>query len=500
MTKERWGVRWWLALCVSSLLTALSILSLGADTTSPGARPDASTSVPSPAVTGPITGGDRGQAWGALPVGDLSKAGYTEAEYFYAGSATAFGEVGTWTGDGAWTSRPTTKADYKVRMLVRRPADARRFNGIVVVEWLNVSAQSEAAVDFMQMREELLREGYVWVGLGVQSVGVNAPRTGLKSSDPTRYGSLMQPGDACSYDIFSQGAQALRHPQGIDPMGGLRARKVLATGRSQSAFRLVTYINAVHPLAHVYDGFLVHSRGANAAPLHDGAEGRVPPNAHTRVDVDVPVLCLQTEGDIITLRSHLARQEQSLHFRQWEIAGCAHAETPRWVVEVPPPLDLGPGCKEPVNAAPHHAVVKAALHALTQWVLKGVAPRQSPLIELTDPAARDPIARDQYGNSKGGIRLPEIEAPTATLNGQANVVGAQPGTGTPNFCFLFGLTVPFEKATLAKLYANHDSYVRLFSKATDAVQREGYWLRPEAELARKAAEQSHIGESPQGAR
>jgi len=32
------------------------------------------------------------------------------------------------------------------------------------------------------------------------------------------------------------------------------------------------------------------------------------------------------------------------------------------------------------------------------------------------------------------------------------------------------------------------------------VQREGYWLKPETEAARKAAEQSHIGESPQGAR
>ncbi|HEV8487414.1 MAG TPA: alpha/beta hydrolase domain-containing protein [Blastocatellia bacterium] len=495
MTKKRTGLRWGLALCV---LTALSILSLGDDTTS--TRPDDSMRVPSPIVTGPITGGDRAQALGAIPVADLTKAGYVEGEYFYAGSATAFGQVGTWAADGAWTARPTSKADYKVRMLVRRPAEARRFNGIVVVEWLNVSAQAEAAVDFMQMREELLREGYVWVGLGVQSVGINAPRTGLKSLDPTRYGSLLQPGDAYSYDIFSQGTQALRHPQGIDPMSGLRARKVLATGRSQSAFRLVTYINAVHPLAHLFDGFFVHSRGSSPAPLSDGADGRVPANAHTRIDVDVPVLCLQTEGDLITLRSHLARQDQSPHFRQWEVAGCAHAETPRWVVEVPPPLDLGPGCKDPVNAAPHHAVVKAALHALAQWVLKGIAPKQSPLIELTDPTARDPIARDQYGNAKGGIRLPELEAPTATLNGRANGVGAQQASGTPNFCFLFGLTVPFDKATLSKLYTSHDSYVKLFSKATDAVQREGYWLKPEGELARKAAEQSHIGESSQGAR
>ena len=502
MTKARPALRAWLAraLIALSLTAGSGWLMPGVNATSSGARASGSAGVSNPAITGPITGGDRGQPWSAMSAGDLSKAGYTEAEYFYAGSAGAFGQAGAWTADGLWTAKPTTKADYKVRMLVRRPAEARRFNGIVVVEWLNVTAQLEGAADFMQMREELLREGYVWVGLGVQSVGVNAPKTGLKAWDPTRYGSLVQPGDAYSYDIFSQGAQALRHPQGLDPLGGLRVQKILATGRSQSAFRLVTYINAVHPMAHVFDGFLVHSRGANGAPLFDGAEGRVPPNAHTRADVDVPVLCLQTEGDIIALRSHLARQDQSLHYRQWEVAGCAHAETPRWVVEVPPALDLGPGCRDPVNAAPHHAVVKAALHALTQWVLKGVAPRQSPPIELNDPAAPDPIARDGYGNAKGGIRLPEIEAPTATLNGRANAVAASQGTGTPNFCFLFGLTVPFDRATLTRLYSNHEWYVRLFVKATEAVQREGYWLKPEADLARKAAEQSHIGESSQSAR
>jgi hypothetical protein len=62
------------------------------------------------------------------------------------------------------------------------------------------------------------------------------------------------------------------------------------------------------------------------------------------------------------------------------------------------------------------------------------------------------------------------------------------------------LSVPFDRATLAKLYSNHESYVKLFNRATDALQRDGYWLKPEAELARKAAQQSHIGESSQGAR
>jgi hypothetical protein len=45
---------------------------------------------------------------------------------------------------------------------------------------------------------------------------------------------------------------------------------------------------------------------------------------------------------------------------------------------------MGPARKDPVNSAPHHAVVKAALAALTQWVRSGTVPPQSPAIELGD--------------------------------------------------------------------------------------------------------------------
>ncbi len=68
--------------------------------------------------------------------------------------------------------------------VIRRPRDARRFNGILVVEWLNVSALIEGAADYMQMEEEIVREGYAWVGIGAQNAGVNAPRSGLKAWDP----------------------------------------------------------------------------------------------------------------------------------------------------------------------------------------------------------------------------------------------------------------------------------------------------------------------------
>ena len=445
-----------------------------------------------PSVSRPVSGG-RGQPFAALAT---VPQGYVEEERFLSGTATGYSKAGPWDVDGAWAVKPASTAPFSIRILIRRPADAKRFNGIVVVEWLNVTAQAEGAADFMQMQEEILREGYAWVGVGAQAVGVNAPRTGLKAWDADRYASLSHPGDAYSYDIFSQAARALRQPRGEDSLGGLRIRYVLATGRSQSAFRLVTYINAIHPGARLFDGYFVHSRGSNAAGLSAEALARdasdpIPAGARIRTDIDVPVFDLQTEGDMVALRSHLTRQDPSPRYRRWELAGAAHAETPRWVVEEPPPLDRGQGCRAPVNAAPHHAFVKAGLRALTRWVRDGVAPPQSPAIELSDSAAADPIVRDSFGNAKGGVRLPEVEAPTATIDGTRNDV-EKPAPGAQNFCFLFGQTVPFDRAKLASLYPSHDAFVKKFTAAVDALEKTGYLLAPEAEEARQAARASRI--------
>ena len=458
--------------------------------------------MPDPAVSGPIAGGTHGRPFGTA-ARDLP-AGYVEEERFLSGTARSYAKVGDWLRDGRWDARPADEAAYAVRLLIRRPADPEDFNGVVVVEWLNVSAQAEGDADYLHMREELLRGGYVWVGVGAQSVGVNAPRTGLKAWDPVRCGPLAHPGDPFSYDIFSQAVRALRRTGDGGPLAGFGIRHVLATGRSQSAMRLITYVNAIHAHESLLDGYLIHSRGASPAGLRadrlTGVADPLPAGAHIRADIDVPVLDVQAEGDIVTLRSHLARQDPHDHLRHWEIAGAAHAEVPVWVVsEATPPSDgpggYGPGgCAAPVNAAPHHAVVKAALRALAHWVRDGVAPPQSPRIELGDPAAGDPVVRDRFGNARGGIRLPQLEAPTATLDGRANAAAASGREGgVRNFCFLFGHTAPFDRGTLASLYPTHQEFVSRFSAAVDRLEQAGYLLAAEADAARQAAQESPIG-------
>src|SRR5580698_2731033 len=255
--------------------------------------------VPRPEVIGPVTGGTHGRPFTSSPV-PLGLAGYTEQEFFLKGTATGYAPVGTWGSDGRWAARPAETAPYETRILVRRPADPARFNGTVVVEWLNVSFNVDIDPDFLYESQELLREGYAWVGVSAQQAGVEGP-LGLKNWDPARYGALSHPGDTFSYSIFAQAAKALLHPRGPRPLGPLRPRVLIADGESQSASRMVTYANAIQPLTRLFDGFLIHSRGAAGAPVSQAPQAAPPAPAVARIrtDIGVPVLTVETQTDIV---------------------------------------------------------------------------------------------------------------------------------------------------------------------------------------------------------
>src|SRR5262245_6237609 len=81
--------------------------------------------IPNPTVSAPVVGGDRGQPFGGFT--DATRpAGYVEEERFLSGTATAYAKAGVWATDGRWTAKPSSASNYKVRILVRRPSDARR--------------------------------------------------------------------------------------------------------------------------------------------------------------------------------------------------------------------------------------------------------------------------------------------------------------------------------------------------------------------------------------
>ena len=218
----------------------------------------------------------------SLSAVDLGPRGYVEEEFFVEGTARAYEPAAPLNQDGRWNVQTTTTAPYRTRVLVRRPKDPAKFNGVVELEWLNVSGGLDAAPDWGLGNAELLRSGSAWVGVSAQSVGVNS----LKN-DPARYGTLDHPGDAYSYDIYSQVGEALRRPTGTNLLGNRRykIRTMIGDGESQSAFRMVTYVDAIQPQTDLFDGFFVHSRFAVGAPLGRRRAERDPepdadPNRH----------------------------------------------------------------------------------------------------------------------------------------------------------------------------------------------------------------------------
>jgi len=454
------------------------------------------TTVARATVEGPV-GGGRGEPFVASTTFDLAEVGYQRAEYFVSGTATSFRNTEPLPNDGKWSVEPAATAPYRTRILVYRPIDPAAFNGTVLVEWLNVSGGLDSSPDWTMLHTELVRRGWAWVGVSAQKAGVESgssvvglPPMPLKLVDPARYGSLAHPGDSFSYDIYSQVAQALRRAAGVDPLGGLVAERVIAAGESQSAIRMVTYANAIHPWADVFDGFFVHSRGSTAAALSESPQTTigVPVGSPIRDDLEHPAMIFQTETDLTLLSSVLARQDDTARVRTWEVAGTAHADTYTLfvgatdrgdspevarIVLTSEPIPGLISCPRVINSGPQHWVGKAAIAALRRWVHEGVEPPLADRIEVADGPPPF-IARDARGNALGGVRTPYVDAPIAKLSGEGQ-------TGTL-LCLLFGTTVPFDEATLAELYPMPGDYDAAFDAATDAALAAGFLLPEDAAL------------------
>src|SRR5581483_7687908 len=168
---------------------------------------------------------------------DLGALGYVVEEFFASGTATCYTPTAAFGIDGRWPVIPSGTADYTTRVVVLKPADQERFNGTALVEWLNVSGGIDAPAVWFMAHREIVRAGYAYVAVSVQEVGVQGGGASLgfdmslKSQDPKRYGTLSHPGDAFSYDIFSQVGRLIRDRE---LLGQLKPEYLVALGESQS--------------------------------------------------------------------------------------------------------------------------------------------------------------------------------------------------------------------------------------------------------------------------
>ncbi len=461
------------AVLVIGAILAAAGCSAGKSASGRSAPVSARTSGPAATFTGPITDG---KGIDLLTPGKPQRTpALVECEYFATGTATAH-TAGSTPSSGEWSLRPSTKADYRTRIVVRIPRDPSAFNGTVVVEWLNVSAGSDTDPDWAYAAAEFNRSGYAYVGVSAQQAGINGSAlgdvasqllpgvhvSGLRRADPQRYGSLHHPGDAYSYDIFTQVARALRVPGKVDVLSGLVPRRVIALGQSQSASRLTSYVDGVQPLTSEFDGFFIHSRGGGAAPLSGSGDtdSLVAGAYRIRAEPGVPVLVLETESDVTVLRYYQAEQPDSRDIRVWEVAGTAHADA----FTVSPALQQL-HCDPRINAGPAQFVVRAAISALDRWVRTGEAPASAPRLQRDGAALR----RDGFGIALGGVRTPPVDVPVAVQSGEA-------APGSKALCVLYGSSRAFAPARLKTLYGTKAQYLTAFDNATRQAVSAGYLL------------------------
>lgn len=396
---------------------------------------------------------------------DIEAFGYEAHEYFVSGTATSAGGAST--------------ADYTTRVIVTRPSDPADFSGTVLLDWVNVTAQFENAVNSLTSVRYLLREGWAWVHVSAQAAGVCCTPLTPQIYDPVRYADLNHPGDAYANDMFSQVAKAFQDPGDVDPMGGLDVEVLLAAGQSQSATRLTDYVKTTQADAGVIDGFLIQANGDKVYDTDPAAK--------------VMHVLGEREG---------TPQEPTVwpNYRLWEIAGAAHADS--WIgrqqTEGASTRLFGAGRQSAeqaqvlwqsagnmgempdpresvciVNGAlfPTRFAVNAALDHLDRWVREGIAPPSAPRYEF-DGAA---VARDGDRNALGGLRLAAIEVPLARYESA--------------LCNLGGITIPFTPAELIQRYGDHQTYYDQVVAETVKDLAAGYILAADAEelLARACA-------------
>ena len=195
-----------------------------------------------------------------------------------------------------------------------------------------------------------------------------------------------------------------------------------------------------------------------------------------------------------------AAQPDTAKLRIWEMPGTAHVDTYMFQVAasdsgVAPIEKLAPLWKpttmtivgklaKPMNSAPqHHFIAQSALAHLDAWVRTGKAPPIAPRMETTPGAAggAPSLVLDANGNTKGGIRSPWVDAPTAKLSGFGN-------SGGP-FAFLLGTTEPYDAATLQRLYPGGKAqYLKAFDASLAKAVKAGFILAADqAEIRALAA-------------
>ena len=403
--------------------------------------PASPTAVTLPTMSAEITGpGPIFDSTPSLPAGqDLARFRYEAREYFVSGTANG--------------------QPYTSRIVVRKPADNARFSGLVLVEAMHGSG---AAHMFEFTSTYTMSSGHAAV-----EILTTSPMQFVELNE-ARYKPL-QIANGQANDILAQVGALIRAGT---PLGGTPARRLVLAGTSQTAGILINYLPAhmvyrTPQMQRIYDGFMPTSNGS------------------TIQDIDVPIVHLPTMHEVSA--ANITRRQDSdepgKQYRLYEFSGIAHVDTRDSVRFEPNP------CAQPVSQFPLQAYYAVGLHHLLQWVDKGVAPPRADRIWLDRNEHNDgsPMALDEHGNPRGGIRNPYVDVPTAKYvirppaasplppNPPAWIAARGPQAAT-QMCNLGSAQIAFTPQRLKELYKNKKNYVSLVEKRLGELEKAGWSL------------------------
>jgi hypothetical protein len=352
-----------------------------------------------------------------------------------------------------WVSGTANGQPYKTRLVVRKPAQAGRFSGVVVAEAMHPSG---AAHIFEFTSIYTMTSGHAAVEV---VVAPNATAQFTRLNEERYKDFRLAQGQAS--EILAQVGSLVRDPR-HGPLSGLTVRKMVLGGTSATAATLVGYLPAhlvyrTPDLQRIFDGFLPTSR-ADVEPR-----------------VDVPMVLIPTMNEVIGIGNSRRQDgdEGDNQFRIYEFPGMTHIDMRDNVRLEPNP------CARPLNRFPHQAFMSVGLHHLVRWVDQGLVPPKAERIWITRVEG-SMMALDEHGNPRGGVRNVYVDVPVSSYAPRNPIAEPRIPNPSPLFsdvlCGLGGYQTDFPSQKLRALYGNQQKYVARVTARLDELERAGWSL------------------------
>jgi hypothetical protein len=396
--------------------------------------PDKPTAVSIPSVSAEITGpGAMFDSTPSLPASEnLAHFGYEAKEYFINGTANG--------------------KSYKTRMVVRKPSNNGKFSGLTVVEAMHPSG---AAHMFEFTSKYTMSSGH----MAVEAV---TDLTEPLAQNKERYKDLKVDRDQVS-EILAQVGALIKQSKADTPFAGLRTRKMVMLGTSATAAILIGYLPAhmvfrTPDMQRIYDGFL---------PMSTGATIRA---------IDVPLIEVPTMTEVIggNVSKRADGDADGDQFRIFEFAGMAHVDSRDSVRFKPDPCRY-PVSQFPeqvyMSVALNHLfqwVDKGKLPPKAERIVSMTDLDENGNVKggVRNPYVDVPVAKFSVRNEAANPPIPNPSAWVAA-HGQ----GA-PG----QMCGLAGYQTSYSKDQLQKLYGNKKTYQDRVKKRLAELEKTGWSL------------------------